>query len=185
MKTKLPEKFKPTGITKYDGKQDPVQWLRCYSLAVQAAGGNNDTKVIHFPICMEPAPLTWLESLKPKSIDSWADLTKAFTNNFAGSMARPGNKIDLRQIKQKEGETLRDYLRRFFEKKATIVDISEADVIECFQNRLYDRRTYQDFGRRRPADVKELKLMVQQWADEEDKERERFGSHRNHRRDNI
>lgn len=24
-KTKLPEKFKPTGITKYDGKQDPVQ----------------------------------------------------------------------------------------------------------------------------------------------------------------
>ena len=99
MKTKLPEKFKLTGITKYDSKQDPVQWLRCYSLAVQATGGNNDTKVIHFPICMEPAPLTWLESLKPKSIDSWADLTKAFTNNFVGSMARLGNKIDLRKIK--------------------------------------------------------------------------------------
>jgi hypothetical protein len=25
----LPEKFKPMGITKYDAKQDPVQWLRC------------------------------------------------------------------------------------------------------------------------------------------------------------
>jgi hypothetical protein len=25
----LPEKFKPLGITKYDAKQDPVQWLRC------------------------------------------------------------------------------------------------------------------------------------------------------------
>jgi hypothetical protein len=23
----LPEKFKPLGITKYDAKQDPVQWL--------------------------------------------------------------------------------------------------------------------------------------------------------------
>lgn len=133
---------------------------------------------------MEPAPLIWLESLKPKSIDSWADLTKAFTNNFAGSMARPGNKIDLRQIKQKEGETLRDYLRWFFEKKATIVDISEADVIECLQNGLYDRRTYQDFGHRRPADVKELKVMVQQWADAEDKKQERFGSHHNRGRDN-
>jgi hypothetical protein len=27
----LPEKFKPLGITKYDAKQDPVQWLRCYA----------------------------------------------------------------------------------------------------------------------------------------------------------
>jgi hypothetical protein len=24
----LPKKFKPLGITKYDAKQDPVQWLR-------------------------------------------------------------------------------------------------------------------------------------------------------------
>jgi hypothetical protein len=28
----LPEKFKPLKITKYDAKQDPVQWLRCYAL---------------------------------------------------------------------------------------------------------------------------------------------------------
>jgi hypothetical protein len=25
----LPDKFKPLGITKYDTKQDPIQWLRC------------------------------------------------------------------------------------------------------------------------------------------------------------
>src|SRR5688572_15004028 len=131
---------------------------------------------------MELVPLTWLESLKPRTIDSWEDLTKAFTNNYAGSMTRPGNKIDLSQVKQKEGETLRDHLRRFFKKKATIVDILETDIIECFQNGLYDRRTYQDFGRRRPVTVKDLKIMVQQWVDEEDKERERFGSHRNHGR---
>jgi hypothetical protein len=24
----LPDKFKPLGITKYDAKQDPIQWLR-------------------------------------------------------------------------------------------------------------------------------------------------------------
>jgi hypothetical protein len=28
----LPDKFKPLGITKYDAKQDPIQWLRCYGL---------------------------------------------------------------------------------------------------------------------------------------------------------
>jgi hypothetical protein len=40
----LPDKFKPLGITKYDVKQDPIQWLRCYALSIENAGGNNDTK---------------------------------------------------------------------------------------------------------------------------------------------
>jgi hypothetical protein len=49
----LPEKFKPLGITKYDAKQDPVQWLRCYGLSIENAGGNNDTKCLYFPFCMD------------------------------------------------------------------------------------------------------------------------------------
>jgi hypothetical protein len=44
----LLEKFKPLGITKYDAKQDPVQWLRCYALSIENAGGNNDTKCLYF-----------------------------------------------------------------------------------------------------------------------------------------
>jgi hypothetical protein len=67
----LPEKFKPLGITKYDAKQDPVQWLRCYSLSIENAGGNNDTKCLYFPFCLHQAPLTWLESLEKYSIDKW------------------------------------------------------------------------------------------------------------------
>jgi hypothetical protein len=36
---KYPKGFKPIGITKYDGKQAPQQWLRCYSTAIEVAGG--------------------------------------------------------------------------------------------------------------------------------------------------
>jgi hypothetical protein len=51
----LPEKFKPLGITKYDAKQDPVQWLRCYALSIENVGGNNDTKCLYFPFCLDQA----------------------------------------------------------------------------------------------------------------------------------
>jgi hypothetical protein len=54
----LPEKFKPLGITKYDAKQDPMLWLRCYALSIENAGGNNDTKCLYFPFCLDQAPLT-------------------------------------------------------------------------------------------------------------------------------
>jgi hypothetical protein len=82
----LPEKFKPLGITKYDAKQDPVQWLRCYALSIENAGGNNDTKCLYFPFCLDQAPLTWLESLEKYSIDKWGQLKEQFTSKFAGAM---------------------------------------------------------------------------------------------------
>jgi hypothetical protein len=43
----------PLGITKYDAKQDPIQWLRCYALSIENVGGNNDTKCLYFPFCLD------------------------------------------------------------------------------------------------------------------------------------
>jgi hypothetical protein len=67
---KYPEGFKPIGITKYDGKQAPQQWLYCYSTTIEVAGGSNSTKVIYFPMALDPVLLTWLESLSNNSINS-------------------------------------------------------------------------------------------------------------------
>jgi hypothetical protein len=165
----LPEKFKPLGITKYDAKQDPVQWLRCYALSIENVGGNNDTKCLYFPFCLDQAPITWLESLEKYSIDKWDQLKEQFTSNFAGAMGRSGTCMDLAMVKQEQGETLRKYTRRFFDKRATVVDVTDKEVIDLFQDGLYHRRTFEDFGRRRPSSITKLKDMITSWADEEDK----------------
>jgi hypothetical protein len=107
----LPDKFKPLGITKYDAKQYPIQWLRCYALSIENAGGNNDTKCLYFPFCLDQAPLTWLKSLDKHSIDKWDQLKEQFTSNFAGAMGRSGTRMDLTMVKQEQGETLRKYMR--------------------------------------------------------------------------
>ncbi len=138
-------------ITKYDAKQDPIQWLRCYALSIENAGGNNDTKCLYFPFCLDQAPLTWLESLDKHSIDKWDQLKEQFTSNFAGAMGRSGTRMDLAMVKQEQGETLRKYMRRFFDKRATVVDVTDKEVIDLFQDGLYHLRTFEDFGRRRPS----------------------------------
>ena len=91
---------------------------------------------------MDTTPLTWLESLKPDSVNSWQDLKTTFTNHYVGAMQHPSNRIDLAQVKQHQDETLQSYLRCFFDKKATIIDILEQDVIDCFQNGLYDHHMF-------------------------------------------
>ena len=81
-----PKDFKPTNIQKYNGKQDPAQWLRLYSTAISVVGGDTNTKVLYILMTQEPTPLTWLESLARESIYSWEDLKKAFVDNFQGSL---------------------------------------------------------------------------------------------------
>jgi hypothetical protein len=165
----LPDMFKPLGITKYDAKQDTIQRLRCYSLSIKNAVGNNDTKCLYFPFCLDQAPLTWLESLDKHSINKWDQLKEQFTSNFAGAMGRSGTRTDLAMVKQEQGETLRKYMRRFFDKRATVVDVTDKEVIDLFQDGLYHRRTFEDFGRRRPRSIPHLKDMITTWANEEDK----------------
>jgi hypothetical protein len=93
-------------------------------------------------LAQESTPLTWLSSLKPNSINSWEDLKRAFIDNFQGSMIGAGTRHNLSQVKQEMNETLRSYTRRFFEMRATIANITDMDIIRCFQNGLFSKHTY-------------------------------------------
>jgi transcriptional accessory protein Tex/SPT6 len=72
-------------------------------------------------------------------------------------------------VKQEQGETLHKYMRRFFDTRAIVVDVTDKEVIDLFQDGLYHCRTFEDFGRRRPSSITKLKDMITSWADEEDK----------------
>jgi hypothetical protein len=163
---KYPEGFKPIGITKYDGKQAPQQCLRCYSTTIEVAGGSNITKVVYFLMALDPAPLTWLESLTNNSIDSWEWLKKVFIDNFQGAITRAGTRHDLAQCKQERNKLLRSYTRRFFDVRATIANISEEDIIDCFYNGITDPGIYRDFGRNRTKTVAGLRDMMHDWSEQ-------------------
>jgi hypothetical protein len=171
---KYPEGFKPIGITKYDGKQAPQQWLRCYSTAIKVTGGSNITKVVYFPMALDPAPLTWLERLSNNSIDSWERLKKVFIDNFQGAITCAGTRHDLAQCKKEHNELLRSYTRCFFDVRATIANISEDDIIDCFYNGITDPGIYRDFGWNRPKTIAGHCDMMHDWSEQEEKMRERF-----------
>jgi hypothetical protein len=77
--------------------------------------------------------------------------------------------MDLAMVKKEQGEIFHKYMRCFFDKCATVVDVTDKEVIDLFQDGLYHRRTFEDFGRRRPRSITDLKDMITSWADEEDK----------------
>jgi hypothetical protein len=171
---KYPEGFKPIGITKYDGMQAPQQWLCCYSIAIEVTGGSKINKVVYFPMALDPVPLTWLESLSNNSIDSWERLKKVFIDNFQGAITRAGTRYDLAQCKQECNKFLRSYTHCFFDVRATIANISEEDIIDCFYNGITDLGIYRDFGQNRPKTIAGLHDMMHNWSKQEEKMQERF-----------
>jgi hypothetical protein len=93
--------------------------------------------------------------------------------------------MDLAQVKQEQGEMLRQYMRCFFDKHATVVDVTDKEVIDIFQDDLYHRRTFEDFGRCRPSSTTKLKNMITSWADEEDKAITKYKSNRGKGKNNT
>jgi hypothetical protein len=93
--------------------------------------------------------------------------------------------MDLAMVKQEHGETLRKYMRHFFDKSAAVVDVTDKEVINLFQDILYHRRTFDDFCRRRPSSITKLKDMITSWADEEDKKNAKYDAIRGKSKQNA
>jgi hypothetical protein len=65
---------------------------------------------------------------------------------------------------------------RFFDKHGIVVDVSDKEVVDIFQDGLYHRCTFQDLGRRHSSSITKLKDIITSWADEEDKANAKYDS---------
>ena len=72
-------------------------------------------------------------------------------------------------IKQEQGESIKSYVKRFFDTRATIPNVTNDDVIDYFQSGITVQSLYRDFGRNRSKTLVDLHDMMQRWADEEEK----------------
>jgi hypothetical protein len=76
-------------------------------------------------------------------------------------------------------------MRCFFDKRATVVDVTDKEVIDLFQDGLYHRCTFEDFGRRRPRSITHQKDMITSWADEEAKANAKYDAIRGKSKQNT
>ena len=71
----------------------------------------------------------WFGNLRPGSISSFEELQRSFLTRFSGSRERMLGKAHLRSLKQKKGESLREYLVRFTEESNKVNQFEDGDVI--------------------------------------------------------
>jgi hypothetical protein len=106
-------------------------------------------------------------------------LQRAFCENFAGIITHPITHAEPKGLKQKGGESLRDYYRCFGELGAQVHDITEREVIEAFSHGIMAKWQFQDFCKENPRNNKEFRCVVQKVIMVEEKMRERFSDRNN------
>jgi hypothetical protein len=119
-RVRWPINFKPSGIEKYDGSTNPIEWLEVYQLAIEATGGDSYFMANYLLVCLFTSPMTWLLGLPSGSVCSWTHLCHLFNSNFHARCAHPRVEWDLVNIVQKKGESLWEFITCFYNKKNLI-----------------------------------------------------------------
>ncbi|KAF8728904.1 hypothetical protein HU200_018200 [Digitaria exilis] len=166
----IPPRFRqPTTITKYSGETDPRMWLNDYRLACQLGGVTDDVMIIrNLPLHLADSARTWLEHLPPNRIHDWNDLVETFVGNSQGTYVRPRNTWDLRGCKQKPGESLRDFIRRFSKRCTKLPNITDAQIIHSFLESTTSYNLICKLGRNPPPDANRLFEVASKYASGEE-----------------
>jgi hypothetical protein len=119
-------------VNRYDGTQDPETWIMMYEIAVRAVGGGEDVMANYFPVLLDQASSRWLLALPEEHLYTWEEVKNVFIATYKTTCKQSGTKYDLERLRLRNNESLREYIRRFSEKRLTIPDITEEECISAF-----------------------------------------------------
>ena len=126
-----------------------------------------------------PPMVQQIESRVNKKLEGHA---KSFLWKFRGYHYTPNHPRKLKGLKQKGGESFRNYYRRFCELRAQVHDITEREVIEAYSHGIMAMWQFQDFCKENPRNNEEFRCTVEKMITTEEKTREWFPERSN--RDN-
>jgi hypothetical protein len=65
-----PKNFKLEKLKKYDGKENPENWITLYEITVRSASGDEHIMTNYLPVVLDQAGHQWLLSLLENQFDS-------------------------------------------------------------------------------------------------------------------
>ncbi|RDX70497.1 hypothetical protein CR513_50248, partial [Mucuna pruriens] len=77
------------------------------------SGGNNRLSCKLFPGTLRGVAMKWMTTLPARSVQTFSDLASSFVSQFAGNKVKKLEVVDLFDIKQARGKSLKSYLAHF------------------------------------------------------------------------
>nr|GEX23872.1 reverse transcriptase domain-containing protein [Tanacetum cinerariifolium] len=103
----------PKNVKTYDGTGDPKDHVKNFQAATQVERWAMPTWCHMFNSTLIGAARVWFGELPPESIDSYKDLKATFLAYFMQQKKYVKDPVEIHNIKQRDGETVEDFMERF------------------------------------------------------------------------
>nr|GEU96640.1 reverse transcriptase domain-containing protein [Tanacetum cinerariifolium] len=103
----------PNNVKTYDGTGDPEDHVKVFQAAAQVERWAMPTWCHMFNSTLIGAAKVWFDELPLESIDGYKDLKAAFLTYFMQQKKYVKDPVEIHNIKQRDGETIEDFIKRF------------------------------------------------------------------------
>nr|CAN76814.1 hypothetical protein VITISV_044115 [Vitis vinifera] len=128
-----PRGFLVPKFSTYDGTNDPFDHIMHYRQLMTLDIGNDALLCKVFPASLQGQALSWFHRLPPNSIDNFRDLSEAFVGQYLCSARHKQNISTLQNIKMRDNESLREFVKRFGQAVLQIEVCSMDAVLQIFK----------------------------------------------------
>ena len=100
--------------TTFTGMEDPEAHLTAFHTQMMLVGGSDAVRCKLFMSTLVGTVMDWFISLPEGHVTSFAQLSQLFMEQYIANRAPPSNSYDLFDVRQYQGETLKEFVNRFF-----------------------------------------------------------------------
>ncbi|XP_034679775.1 uncharacterized protein LOC117909836 [Vitis riparia] len=128
-----PRGFLVPKFSTYDGSSDPFDHIMHYRQLMTLDIGNDPLLCKVFPASLQGQALSWFHRLPPNSVNNFRDLSEAFVGQYLCSARHKQNISTLQNIKMKDNESLREFVKRFGQVVLQVEACSMDVVLQIFK----------------------------------------------------
>ncbi|XP_068486929.1 uncharacterized protein [Phaseolus vulgaris] len=132
LETTIPNTFTGPKVT-FTGIEDPKAHLTAFHTQMMLVGGSDAVRCNLFMRTLTGMAMDWFISLSEGHITSFAQLSRLCTEQYLANRAPAPVSYDLFDVKQYQGETLKEYISRFGAQVVKVGTIDERMIVYAFR----------------------------------------------------
>ncbi|XP_073064069.1 uncharacterized protein [Primulina eburnea] len=164
----LPGHFKSAKIKDYDGSSDPEEHLARFENMAMLHCYEDQIKCKVFLTTLVDSAQRWFEGLAPQSIHCFEDFQKVFLHQFSSSKKYKKTAFSLFEVKQRQDETLRAYLKRFNRVALDVPTCANKTKTTAFMQGLWKGDFFRSLTKKQPGNFEDLLSRAEKYINMEE-----------------
>jgi len=159
LEIEIPSTFTRPKVT-FTGMEDPEAHLTAFYTQMMLVGGSDAVRCKLFMSTLTGMAMDWFTSLPEGHITSFAQLSRLFREQYLANRAPTPVSYDLFDVKQYQGETLKEYISRFGAQVVKVGTTDEPMIVYAFRKGVCPGSFSKSLNHSRPKTFAEVRCRA-------------------------